>query len=188
MGESLLSFSEVLLFGREMDDLQIVRKDERRGLGSNQFLDEQLDKDPRLARIYGFSFEGQYYQLPAPTIFLVEGPGRSATDGNLPTGQGSRAPLDPDKTGVGTAEFQFSNDIKFWPYDKNDLSIRMDVSTGTLEEILLDVYFGVEAPMMAGMKVSGMKVAGMKLSGMKASGMKVAGMKVSGMKVGGSSD
>jgi hypothetical protein len=30
---------------------------------------------PNLARIYGFSFEGAYYGLPRPSLFLVHGPG-----------------------------------------------------------------------------------------------------------------
>ena len=28
----------------------------------------------RFARIYGFAYEGQYYELPRPTLFLVYGP------------------------------------------------------------------------------------------------------------------
>ena len=95
MPESLLSPSNILLYGRLVADLQIVHEDDpqaegrteeqihqpfvaSRG-GRNNFLQEQL-KDPEsgLARIYGFSFEGQYYDLAKPALFLVHGAGEVA--------------------------------------------------------------------------------------------------------------
>ena len=49
-------------------------------LGANQFLKEQLKaENARLARIYGFSFEGHYYDLPRPVIMLVHGDGAAVT-------------------------------------------------------------------------------------------------------------
>src|SRR5213596_1729257 len=52
-------------------------------LGVNRFVQNQLNSTAattsggyaNLARIYGFSFEGTYYDLPKPAIFLVHGPG-----------------------------------------------------------------------------------------------------------------
>ncbi len=155
-------------------------------LGDNAFLEEQFGDDARLARIYGFSFEGTYYELPEPAIFLVHGKGESATAGDKPTNQAARAPLDPSVSGVASAEYQISNDIKVWSYDKADYSIRMDVMTGMLEQILLDIYFGFDSPAISGAKVSGAKVSGAKVSGAKVSGAKVSGAKVSGAKARGS--
>ena len=55
-------------------------------MGFNKFLKHQLvDKTEEqkelvytqtLARIYAFSFEGAFYNLPRPAIFLVHGPGK----------------------------------------------------------------------------------------------------------------
>ena len=120
--------------------------------------------------------------MPNPTLFLVHGDGESATD-NLPTGQGSRAPFDPSRSGVAAADFQFADDIMVWTYDKADYTIRMDVATGMFEQVLLDAFFGGN-----GMAVSGAKVSGAKVSGAKVSGAKVSGAKVSGAKARGPGD
>lgn len=119
MPETLLSPSNILLYGRELVDLQIVNPppppsgsppnnnppssglplddvqppgggdgpDGPAGtlppppppprLGSNNFLQAQLaSPGARLARIYAFSYEGHYYDLAAPALFVVHGPGR----------------------------------------------------------------------------------------------------------------
>jgi len=178
MTESLLSFSEVLLFGRVLDDLAYVAK-ERSARGNNQHLKNQFDPErgekPQLAKVYGFAYEGTYYDLPTPVIFLVHGPGQSATEGNSPGNLASRAPNDPDKNGVGAADFQIANDIMVWNYDKADQTMRMDVMTGMLEQVLLDIYFGFDSPAISGAKVSGAKLSGAKVSGAKVSGAKARG-------------
>ena len=161
-----------------------------RGVGQNKQLPDQLEEDARFARIYGFSYEGTYYELPNPTLFLVHGEGESATAGNAPTASphASRAPILPSVSGVGAADFQFADDIRVWAYDKADYTIRMDVETGMFEQVLLDVFFGVEAPMLAGGRVAGGRVAGGRVAGGRVAGGRVAGGRVSGGRVGGSSD
>ncbi len=151
----------------------------RRGLGQNKQLENQLGGDVRFARIYGFSYEGTYYELPNPTLFLVHGEGESATD-NAPPDQASRAPFDPSRSGVAAADFQFANDIMVWAYDKADYTIRMDVETGMFEQVLLDAFFDGGGPAVSGAKVSGAKVSGAKVSGAKVSGAKVSGAKARG--------
>ncbi|WP_435661736.1 hypothetical protein [Leisingera caerulea] len=163
-------------------------KRQQRSRGRNNLLADQLSDDAKLARIYGFSYEGTYFELPEPVIFLVHGDGESATADNAPQDQAARAPLDPSVTGVASAEYQIANDIRVWDYDKADYSIRMDVMTGMLEQVLLDVYFGGGGPDISGAKVSGAKVSGAKVSGAKVSGAKVSGAKVSGAKARGSGD
>jgi len=168
-----------------------------RGRGRNNQLDDQLGGDAQFARIYGFSYEGTYYELPNPTLFLVHGTGVSATDGNQPKDRfgddfpdkhASRAPIDPSVSGVAAADFQFADDIRVWAYDKADYTIRMDVETGMFEQVLLDVFFGVEAPMLAGGRVAGGRVAGGRVAGGRVAGGRVAGGRVSGGRVGGASD
>lgn len=154
----------------------------RRGKGKNNFVGDQFAGDPRLARIYGFSYEGTFYELPEPTIFLVHGKGDSATDKNKPGNLASRAPNDPSLSGVAAADFQIADDILVWEYDKADYTIRMDVMSGQFEQVLLDIYFGFDSPAISGAKVSGAKVSGAKVSGAKVSGAKVSGAKVSGAK------
>lgn len=182
MAETLLSFSEVLLFGRVLEDL-VYKQTGSTKRGNNGHLDEQFGEGkemPQFAKIYGFAHEGTYYDLPEPVIFLVHGPGVSATDGNLPGNLASRAPNDPSKSGVAAADYQIANDIKVWNYDKSDQTMRMDVSTGMLEQVLLDVYFGYDGGGVSGAKVSGAKVSGAKVSGAKVSGAKVSGAKARG--------
>ena len=185
MPETLLSFSEVLIFGRVIEDLKYDPK-KKRGKGNNKHLEGQFANDgddaPKFAKIYGFAFEGTYYDLPEPAIFLVHGDGQSATDKNKPGNLASRAPNDPSKSGVASADYQLADDIMFWSYDKADQTMRMDVTTGRFEQVLLDLYFGFDSPGVSGAKVAGAKVSGAKVSGAKVSGAKVSGAKVSGAK------
>ena len=159
-----------------------LKKNLSEKLGKNQQLKDQYGEKARLARIYGFSYEGTYYDLPEPTVFLVHGEGESPTDGNKPGNLASRAPNDPSLTGVAAADYQIANDIRVWNYDKADYTIRMDVMSGQFEQVLLDIYFGFDSPAISGAKVSGAKVSGAKVSGAKVSGAKVSGAKVSGAK------
>ena len=156
----------------------------QRGEGRNNLLDAQINRQARFARIYGFAYEGTYYELPEPAIFLVHGEGKNATEWkgteNAPGDLAARAPNDPSMSGVASADDQIANDIRVWPYDKADYSIRMDVMTGQLEQILLDIFFGFDSPAISGAKVSGAKVSGAKVSGAKVSGAKVSGAKARG--------
>jgi hypothetical protein len=99
---------------------------------------------PNFARIYGFSFEGAYYQLPRPSIFLVHG-------GGQPVGNWAY-PSTVEGSGVAAREWDFSGltgpiganppppnpaDLWYWEYEKSDFSIRLDPEAGPFEQILL---------------------------------------------------
>jgi hypothetical protein len=168
VAETLLSASGVLLYGREVEDLQLTYRDPTTDLpdpetdeppprlGGNRFLQRQLGahandekRKPRIARIYGFSFEGHYYDLPRPALFLVHGEG-TLVEGPLPSEElpdrrYSRAPARADRSGVGATDQSFSDDIRVWVYDKGDFSIRLDVSTGSFEQILLEVQLSTDS-------------------------------------------
>ena len=80
MTESLITSSSIKLFGMLVEDIALVRSgidvvaSGRRG--NNRFLIEQLaDPTSKLARIYGFTYKGVYYELPTASIFLVHGDG-----------------------------------------------------------------------------------------------------------------
>jgi hypothetical protein len=138
MSETLLSPSQILLYGRVVKDLKIEApgKDPAdpspvvQG-GANLFLQHQLGRvgkdelKPRFARIYGFSYEGHYYDLARPALFLVHG-------------DGVKADTLADRLGVAASAKSFTEDMMVWAYDKGDFSIRMDVQTGTFEHMLLE--------------------------------------------------
>jgi hypothetical protein len=203
MAENLLSISEVLLYGRVMEDVtynysQTVPNppnsdDEcdppRPGIqiGGNALFQRQLAADPggnfapRFARIYGFSFEGCYYDLDAPIIMMVHGPGtvaeRPAADQRA-----ARGPESPDRSGNAAQGHSFAEEIRVWSYDKGDYSVRMDALTGTIEDILLDIELGHGGGSVSGGRVSGGRVSGGRVSGGRVSGGRVSGGRVSGGK------
>jgi hypothetical protein len=88
LGEGLLAPSGVRLFGRDYTGLTIADL----GLNptSNDPLVTQLSNakpvDGRppygLARIYGFSYLGNYFKLASPIVMLVWGPGIAVPGGN----------------------------------------------------------------------------------------------------------
>src|SRR5262245_49859310 len=145
MPETLQSPSCVLLYGRVVEDLTLA-PDPHQGLvqppylGANLFLRNQLRADgAQLARIYAFSYEGHYYDLARPAILLVHGDGQRAD--RLPEGRDprvSKAPDQADRIGVAATGSAQPEDIRVWAYDKGDFSLRMDVRTGPLEQILLE--------------------------------------------------
>ncbi len=153
-------------------------------------LEQQLlaEQEPCFARIYGFSFEGIFYDLPRPVLFLVHGDGVPVSEvpqAGLAAFRPARAPGEPSLTGLAVADFQFSDDVLAWSYDKADYSIRMDVETGMFEDILLDAMLGGGSD---GMDARGMNARGMNARGMNARGMNARGMNARGMNARGNSD
>jgi hypothetical protein len=96
---------------------------------------DSYDQTPKFARIYGFSFEGAYYGMPRPSIYLVHGPGTPVGNWNTNSTM--------EQAGVAAREWDFSGfqpaaqDIMYWEYEKGDLSIRLDPEAGPFEQILL---------------------------------------------------
>jgi hypothetical protein len=177
--ETLLSPSGILLYGRLLSDLEFNYRpptdqepqpnqdDPPPRLGDNKFLQKQLEAgDARLARIYGFSYEGHYYDLARPAIFLVHGPGTDPEGPRPGQARVSRAPADADRTGIAGRAASFSEDVKVWSYDKADYSLRFEVDTGPLEQILLEAEMRSDRPRGyysgADMRIAG---ADMRISG-----------------------
>ena len=197
--ETLLSPSNVWLFGRKVADLTIdtaVSHDPfiAGNQSNNNFLSNQLGEvggeKPVFARIYGFAYAGVYYELETPALYLVHGDGQEAATPAKSGGAGgnarfARAPNEPSRTGIAAADFQFADDLKVWAFDKGDFSIRMDVSSGPLEQILLDMEGCDSSPGIAGARVSGARVSGARVSGARVSGARVSGARVSGARVSG---
>ena len=145
MPETLLTPTGVKLYGRLIEGLSInVPKKgwAPSALGDNNFLRKQLQPDPdgnppNLARIYGYSFEGAYHDLPVPALFLVHGKGTAVKDG-------ADGKATVDSTGVVARDWEFSDpdtppqggDLRYWEYDKGDFSMRLDIQSGTFEQLL----------------------------------------------------
>jgi hypothetical protein len=134
---------------------------------------------PTLARIYAFSFEGAYYPLPRPAIYLVHGRGQ-------PVGNWAH-PSSLDQSGAAAREWDFSGnlvpndkDIVYWEYEKGDFSLRLDLDSGPFEQILLQMALHVGADRTSGAGVSGAGVSGAGVSGAGISGAGVSGAGVSG--------
>ena len=149
-GETLLSASAVKLYGRVVKGLTVNLADARVELGSNRFLRDQLDEiknigaGPLLARIYGFSYMGQYTSLTCAAIFLVHGEGELASSsvdsakGGGTTSPPAAAASSTDASGVAAKDWALSTDIRVWEYDRADFSLRLDVDSGPLERILIN--------------------------------------------------
>ena len=203
--ETLLGTSSVLLYGRILLDIQLTPRYDYNAAaketgappraGRNRFLQDQLSSAgspeveneanaPRLARIYGFAYEGAYYELMRPVIFLVHGEG-DVPEPNVPINQFDGNPLDyptgsVDGIGVPSRSGHLASDVRVWAYDRLDVSLRMDVETGTLAELLL------EAELMAddgGLAVSGANVRGANVRGANVRGANVRGANVRGANV-----
>jgi hypothetical protein len=202
--ESLLSGSTVLLFGKVLQDITLNhRVYNRRGTpprrGVNKLLQDPLaygpDSDPHvrpedaslLARIYGFSHQGQYFELAPPAIFLVHGIGDDPEalrpfDQQDSARQFTQGSTILDKAGVALQLGHFAQDVRVWSYDKSDFSLRLDEASGMLEQILLQAELDSDGdyPQFGGGKVGGGKVGGGKVGGGKVGGGKVGGGKVGG--------
>ena len=152
MAETLLTQSAVKMYGRLLKGVVLTPLDpgDPPHLGFNQFLRRQFDANfdpanvedarvPRLARIYAFSFEGTFYNLPRPAIFLVHGPGSPiGAHGSFDDKVGQGRPALLDDSGIPARDFVFETDVLYWEYDKDDLSLRLDSFSGTLEDILIE--------------------------------------------------
>lgn len=159
MRESLLSASNIILFGREfplhwkpeealrkepdlVDDPKDKPEKRMHPLGANRFLRQQLEQEgARLARIYAFSYEGTFYNLPKPAIYLVHGEGKSMRE-FAPVASGKAS---ISASGVAARDFGFELDVRFWEYDKGDYTLRCDICSGTFDEMLLDAALSMTA-------------------------------------------
>jgi hypothetical protein len=94
----------------------------------------QVENDGIFARIYGFSFEGHYYKLPRPVLFLVRE--ERARNPEEAVGGGWRQ-FNTRFTGVEGKDWQFSEDIMVWAVDRYDMAISLDVEIGSYDQVLL---------------------------------------------------
>ncbi len=162
LGETLMATSMIRLFGRKwegftinVDAIKSLINGSQPALSIRNPLMDKLhnpnpnaknpteDLEPNFARIFGFSYDGAYFKLERPSIYLVHGEG---------------ATLDMEtvsKTGVELFDRKLGTDIRMWAYDQIDYSMRIDLHTGWLEHILLDFAVGNATDVTAGNLVAG---------------------------------
>lgn len=127
MSENLLTGSAVCLFGRVMTDLELVKDAGwSKPRGQNVLAQALAAPDARLARIYAFSFESEVMVLTKPAAFLVHGEGEAIDKERC---------LLPDGLTLPT-------DLQAWVYDRADMTLRLDILTGTFDSLLLDYELG----------------------------------------------
>jgi hypothetical protein len=157
MQENLLSPTNINLFGRVFP-LQVDRANLPAALGANHFLRNQLAENgenvanqAQFARIYAISYEGTFYNLPKPAIYLVHGPGRAVRGAGKRRHPGAAAVVEADNqptvddTGVIAEDFDLESDVRLWEYDKGDFTLRIDIASGTFDDILLEATLSVTA-------------------------------------------
>ena len=95
-----------------------------------------LDADLWLANVQAFSYEGRYVPFRAPALFLVhwEGDRVHGEDGHV----------DPRRLGLANLDSNmvFASDLRIWTYDRSFPIVRLDVSAGTLQRVVIDLETG----------------------------------------------
>ncbi|MCY6382849.1 pentapeptide repeat-containing protein [Hoeflea prorocentri] len=191
MPETLLSASNIVLFGREVEDINIVAPrgnkahspSKATAKGSSSGIQQQLMREEmadaiagsgkklaRFARIYGFSYEGAYFEVGVPVLFLVHGEGKHPSEIKVP------GPDNDDKN--------FYDDLRAWSYDRGDDTMRLDIDSGSFADLLLSTI-GEGGAAVSGARVSGARVSGARVSGARVSGARVSGARVSGARISG---
>jgi hypothetical protein len=94
-------------------------------------VDKPQDGTARLARIYGFSYLGNYYKIANPPVIRVYGQGFPVRSGFAPDNH-------MNILGVEFKDEDFVRGIRMWPSDHLDVAVRIDITIGWLREILLD--------------------------------------------------
>jgi len=149
----LLDHSSILIYGRKLSGLTIDTSALPGASGVSGKLQSQpaTSSSAGLATVYGFEFEGHYYDLAAPTILLVHG------DPKTPAEAGASVESSP----------KLRDDIKVWVYDKADYSMRLDIESGFLQDILLDAALDESnvAAQTSAKRMSGKRVSGKRMSG-----------------------
>jgi hypothetical protein len=138
MSETFLEPTRLLLFGKLFPELKYdpPANPAQPAPGDLPLSVRSLPAAGNFARIYGFSYEGHYYKLPRPLLFLVQGNGTTA----IPQGGGQR--FRTHLTGVEAKDWQFGNDILVWAVDERDVAVRLDLEIGTFDRVLLKPSIG----------------------------------------------
>ncbi|MEM8840165.1 MAG: pentapeptide repeat-containing protein [Pseudomonadota bacterium] len=171
MSETLYTSEEVVLFGRVVTDIAVTEQVAAQAGGTPTV---GFHRTKRLVRVYGFTFDGIYYEMTTPILYMVDKPGVSIDKVAVP--------------GPNPLQAEFVKHLKAWTVNRNDRTIRLDVESGRFEQVLLDVLNDGGGGGVSGARVSGARVSGARVSGARVSGARVSGARVSGARVSGGGD
>jgi len=159
--ETLYTSEMIVLFGRLVDDLAVVKPD---ATDQGRWKDDKGAAQP--ARIYGATYDGVYVELVTPVLFMVkEAQAVPAKDVPVP------GPNPRDKA--------FVDSLSAWVVKRTDKTVRLDVDQGKFEDLLLELG-GEDMTGVSGARVSGARVSGARVSGARVSGARVSGARLSG--------
>lgn len=99
-------------------------------------LQSLVGDDLRIAHIFAFSYQGGYKPFHVPALFLVHGTGKSVVE------HGKE--VDPGQLGLAQLDgtITFARDLRFWIYDRADLTLRLDITSGTVQNLVIDAETG----------------------------------------------
>ena len=153
MAETLLSISEVLVYGETVSDMA--------------YKDKNGDPARYFVRVYGFGYEGGYYGMDTPVIMLLEGKGSSLSKSTPQDVKNSFSSdikqWECDKSDHSARLDEMTGTIE---------EILLDVEIGG----------SGPGSRVSGGRVSGGRVSGGRVSGGRVSGGRVSGGRVSGDK------
>jgi len=159
--ETLFTSEMIVLFGRLVDDLAVVKADPK---DKGRWKDDKGAAQP--ARIYGATYDGVYVEMATPVLFMVkEHEAVAAKDVPVP------GPNPRDKA--------FVDSLSAWVVKRTDTTVRLDVDQGKFEDLLLELG-GEDMAGVSGARVSGARVSGARVSGARVSGARVSGARISG--------
>ncbi|MFK7869472.1 MAG: hypothetical protein AB8B58_09555 [Roseobacter sp.] len=156
--EQLDTSSSIVLFGRIVEDLAVVKT--HQGKRS-----EDADKS-QPARIYGMTYDGDYVEMKTPVLFTVDPDNAYSLD-------------DVPVPGPNPRNKAFYAKLSAWIVERTDTTIRLDVDQGKFEDLLTELG-GEDLTGVSGARVSGARVSGARVSGARVSGARVSGARISG--------
>lgn len=124
--ETLISEATIYLFGRLMTDIKLVPGAVAAGTPTSAAT-ALAAPNAELARIYAFSFQGEYVSLASPAMFVVNGKGTPVTPAVADTG-----------LAIFPTTLAIPKDLLYWPHERDDVTVRLDIMAGTFGRVLLD--------------------------------------------------
>ena len=111
--------------------------------GVSQYLGRSLlfgalrGNDLGVAHIFAFTYEGCYKAFHVPALFLVHGAGE-------PVHVKDEKNVDPARLGLAHLDgtIVFAKDLRFWIYDRADLAVRLDITSGAIQTLVIDAETG----------------------------------------------
>jgi hypothetical protein len=103
---------------------------------TRRVLDWTRDRRPEAGIYLRLTHGGRYTPFHSPTLFVVKGQGDDVRSGN--------DDVDPARLGLAhlNGTITFASDLKYWTYDSSYQTMRLDMSSGTLQQLVIDSEAG----------------------------------------------